>query len=90
MCACSFQRALPRLFVPRVSDTIKSFLASVKPLLPADEYTNLSTLAAGFQSTVAGKANLLLWAKSWWSDNYISDWWLKYGACPRCRIVASS
>jgi hypothetical protein len=76
----SFQRALPRLFVPSVKTTCNAFLKSVRPLLTDSEYDVMASQAKSFMSSsTSWKANALLTVKSWLAPNYISDWWLKYG-----------
>ena len=81
----SFQHALPRQPPPSVKDTITKFLASVRPVLKADEYAAIEADARKFQASDARKLQTLLMLKSWVTTNY--------GACDavvaaRARYVA--
>ncbi|XP_038045521.1 carnitine O-palmitoyltransferase 1, liver isoform-like [Patiria miniata] len=74
----SFQLSLPRMPVPSLDDTIRQFLESMKPLLDKEEYETLQKQAKHFKKTVGPKLQRLLYLKSWWASNYITDWWEKY------------
>uniref|UniRef100_A0A8B9K376 Carnitine O-palmitoyltransferase 1, muscle isoform n=1 Tax=Astyanax mexicanus TaxID=7994 RepID=A0A8B9K376_ASTMX len=74
----SFQAALPRLPVPNIDDTICRYLESVRPLLDDDQYKQMETLAYEFKKDQAPKLQKYLQLKSWWSNNYVSDWWEEY------------
>ncbi|XP_053693272.1 carnitine O-palmitoyltransferase 1, liver isoform isoform X2 [Sabethes cyaneus] len=74
----SFQGSLPRLPLPSVEDTMKRYLRSVRPLLDDNNYTRMERLAKEFQSGIATKLQRYLLLKSWWSTNYVSDWWEEY------------
>ncbi|XP_058815518.1 carnitine O-palmitoyltransferase 1, liver isoform isoform X1 [Topomyia yanbarensis] len=74
----SFQGSLPRLPLPSVKDTMARYLRSVKPLLDDDNYTRMERLANEFQNGIATKLQRYLLLKSWWSTNYVSDWWEEY------------
>ncbi|XP_008409562.1 carnitine O-palmitoyltransferase 1, muscle isoform [Poecilia reticulata] len=74
----SFQAALPRLPVPRVKDTIEKYLESVRPLLDDDQYKRMEVLARNFKENEASQLQRYLVLKSWWSTNYVSDWWEEY------------
>ncbi|XP_077371923.1 carnitine O-palmitoyltransferase 1, muscle isoform isoform X2 [Festucalex cinctus] len=74
----SFQASLPRLPVPRVEDTIRRYLESVRPLLDDEEYNQMAVLANDFQATKAAQLQRYLILKSWWATNYVSDWWEEY------------
>ncbi|KAG7454332.1 hypothetical protein MATL_G00258530 [Megalops atlanticus] len=74
----SFQSSLPRLPVPRVSDTIKRYLESVRPLLDDEQYKQMEIVANDFKKTLAPKLQRYLVLKSWWATNYVSDWWEEY------------
>ncbi len=50
-------------------------------MLDDDKYTDMVALAGDFEKTIATKLNIMLTLKSWWRTNYVSDWWIKYGAC---------
>ncbi|KAK7891453.1 hypothetical protein WMY93_023416 [Mugilogobius chulae] len=74
----SFQASLPRLPVPSVEDTIQRYLESVRPLLDNDKYNQMELLANEFMNTQATQLQRYLILKSWWSTNYVSDWWEEY------------
>lgn len=38
----------------------------------------MENLAKDFESTLASKLQRYLLLKSWWSTNYVSDWWEEY------------
>lgn len=74
----SFQGSLPRLPVPPVKDTMKRYLISVQPLLDNENFKRVKKLADEFESTIGVKLQRYLLLKSWWSSNYVSDWWEEY------------
>uniref|UniRef100_A0A0K8TTA0 carnitine O-palmitoyltransferase n=1 Tax=Tabanus bromius TaxID=304241 RepID=A0A0K8TTA0_TABBR len=74
----SFQGSLPRLPLPSVHDTMQRYLRSVRPLLDDDNYNRMEKLAKEFESTIGKKLQRYLILKSWWSTNYVSDWWEEY------------
>ncbi|CAG9781833.1 unnamed protein product [Diatraea saccharalis] len=74
----SFQGSLPRLPLPSVEDTMRRYLISVRPLLDDENYKRVERLAKEFEETIAVKLQRYLILKSWWSSNYVSDWWEEY------------
>ncbi|KAG7313641.1 hypothetical protein JYU34_000799 [Plutella xylostella] len=74
----SFQGSLPRLPLPKVKDTMRRYLVSVRPLLDDDNYARVEKKAREFEQTIAVKLQRYLVLKSWWSSNYVSDWWEEY------------
>ncbi|XP_014600783.1 PREDICTED: carnitine O-palmitoyltransferase 1, liver isoform isoform X3 [Polistes canadensis] len=74
----SFQGSLPRLPLPSVEDTMRRYLRSVKPLLDDENYIRMERLAKEFQNGIGVKLQRYLILKSWWSTNYVSDWWEEY------------
>ncbi|XP_077301169.1 carnitine O-palmitoyltransferase whd [Arctopsyche grandis] len=74
----SFQGSLPRLPLPSVEDTMTRYLRSVRPLLDDANYKRMENLAEEFQQGIAVKLQRYLLLKSWWSSNYVSDWWEEY------------
>ncbi|KAI9915998.1 hypothetical protein PsorP6_006921 [Peronosclerospora sorghi] len=74
----SFQDALPRLPLPSLKDTIARYLKSVHPLLTPDEYAEMEHMAHEFVHKEGRKLQFYLYLKSWWSTNYVTDWWEKY------------
>ncbi|XP_048515243.1 carnitine O-palmitoyltransferase 1, liver isoform isoform X4 [Athalia rosae] len=74
----SFQGSLPRLPLPSVEDTIQRYLRSVRPLLNDEDYARMERHSNEFKSGIAVKLQRYLILKSWWSTNYVSDWWEEY------------
>lgn len=74
----SFQGSLPRLPVPSINDTISRYLRSVRPLLDDKSYKDVIRQAEEFQNGIGNKLQRYLKLKSWWSTNYVSDWWEEY------------
>lgn len=54
------------------------YLQSVRPLLDDQNYERMVKLAIEFESGIGQKLQRYLWLKSWWSTNYVSDWWEEY------------
>lgn len=50
----------------------------MRPLLDDDNYKRMEELAKDFEETVGSKLQRYLVLKSWWSTNYVSDWWEEY------------
>ncbi|GLV42745.1 withered [Carabus blaptoides fortunei] len=74
----SFQGSLPRLPLPSVHDTMTRYLRSARPLLDDANYNRMQKLAEDFEKGIATKLQRYLLLKSWWSSNYVSDWWEEY------------
>ncbi|KAG8222414.1 hypothetical protein J437_LFUL004873 [Ladona fulva] len=74
----SYQGSLPRLPLPSVHDTIQRFLRSVRPIMNDEEYERVERLGKDFEKGIAVKLQRYLILKSWWSTNYVSDWWEEY------------
>uniref|UniRef100_T1GPK9 Uncharacterized protein n=1 Tax=Megaselia scalaris TaxID=36166 RepID=T1GPK9_MEGSC len=74
----AFPRSLPRLPVPSVHNTMERYLRSVRPLLDNENYERMEKLAKEFENTIGKKLQRYLLLKSWWSTNYVSDWWEEY------------
>uniref|UniRef100_A0A0V0G650 carnitine O-palmitoyltransferase n=1 Tax=Triatoma dimidiata TaxID=72491 RepID=A0A0V0G650_TRIDM len=74
----SFQGSLPRLPLPPVPDTMRRYLRSVRPLLNDEKYERMEKLAKEFENGISVKLQRYLILKSWWSTNYVSDWWEEY------------
>ncbi|EFN71007.1 Carnitine O-palmitoyltransferase I, liver isoform [Camponotus floridanus] len=74
----SFQGSLPRLPLPSVADTMTRYLRTVRPLLDDENYARMERLATEFQNGIGVKLQRYLILKSWWSTNYVSDWWEEY------------
>lgn len=74
----SFQYSLPCLPLPSLKDTMQRYLVSVRPLCDDEQYARKEKLAKEFQMTIGPKLQKYLWLKSWWSTNYVTDWWEEY------------
>uniref|UniRef100_A0A8C5MVR1 Carnitine O-palmitoyltransferase 1, muscle isoform n=1 Tax=Leptobrachium leishanense TaxID=445787 RepID=A0A8C5MVR1_9ANUR len=74
----SFQMSLPKLPVPPLDDTIERYLQSVEALLDEEKFNRMKTLAEEFKKDLGRKLQKYLHVKSWWSSNYVSDWWEEY------------
>ncbi|XP_075229002.1 carnitine O-palmitoyltransferase whd isoform X2 [Lycorma delicatula] len=74
----SYQGSLPRLPLPSVRNTMQRYLRSVCPLLDDVQYSRMERLAYEFENGIAVKLQRYLTLKSWWSTNYVSDWWEEY------------
>ncbi|XP_060871652.1 carnitine O-palmitoyltransferase 1, liver isoform isoform X2 [Metopolophium dirhodum] len=74
----SYQGSLPKLPLPPVNQTMKRYLKSVRPLMNDSEFESMIKLANEFEDGIAVKLQRYLWLKSWWSSNYVSDWWEEY------------
>ncbi|KAJ8311520.1 hypothetical protein KUTeg_010875 [Tegillarca granosa] len=79
----SCQQSLPRMPVPSLKDTLNRLLDSLKPLYGEDteEWNKLVQEAAKFEKTTGPKLQSILVLKSWWSQNFVTDWWEKYVYC---------
>ncbi|TSK38336.1 Carnitine O-palmitoyltransferase 1, liver isoform [Bagarius yarrelli] len=74
----SFQGSLPRLPVPGIENTIQRYLESVRPLLDDERYKQMEIVSNEFKKDQAPKLQKYLQLKSWWANNYVSDWWEEY------------
>ncbi|KAL5260125.1 hypothetical protein ACHWQZ_G010297 [Mnemiopsis leidyi] len=74
----SLQNCMPKLPVPSVSETMNRYLLTVRPFVNDEEYARLRNLAEEFQTGLGKRLQRYLWVKSWWSSNYVSDWWEQY------------
>ncbi|CAG2103753.1 unnamed protein product [Medioppia subpectinata] len=74
----SYQASLPRLPLPPLHTTIDRYLLSVRALLDDREFERTRRLAEEFRDGVGRKFQRYLWLKSWWSSNYVSDWWEEF------------
>ena len=50
----------------------------MKPILDEEKYSRIEGEAAVFKAGIAKKLQRYLILKSWWSTNYVSDWWEEY------------
>lgn len=74
----AFQEALPRLPLPSLRDTCEKYLESVHPILDQEEYTAVEKMAQAFLKKDGPTLQRYLHFKSWWSSNYVTDWWEEY------------
>lgn len=75
----SYQTSLPKLPLPALKDTIQRYLRSVKPLCSSEgHYKDIERKAIEFQNGIGKKLQFYLHLKSWFSTNYVSDWWEEY------------
>jgi len=72
----SYQASLPCLPVPTLKHTIKRYLESVRPILSDDAYNEVVELSQNFLATIASRLQRYLVFKSWWSSNYVTDWYV--------------
>lgn len=54
------------------------YLRSVRPLLDDESYEKITRQADEFKNGIGKKLQRYLVLKSWWSSNYVSDWWEQY------------
>jgi len=74
----SYQSSLPRLPLPSVHDTVQRYLRSIRPLVDDKKYERTVNMASEFEAGISKKLQRYLVLKSWWSTNYVSDWWEEY------------
>lgn len=76
----SCQSSLARMPVPALRDTLAKLLQSLEPLYGEDigKWNKLKQDAADFEKGYGPKLQRILVLKSWWCNNYVTDWWEKY------------
>nr|XP_034320165.1 carnitine O-palmitoyltransferase 1, liver isoform-like isoform X2 [Crassostrea gigas] len=76
----SCQSSLARMPVPALRDTLSKLLDSLEPLYGEDigKWNKLKQDAADFERGYGPKLQRILVLKSWWCNNYVTDWWEKY------------
>ncbi|KAJ7330187.1 carnitine choline acetyltransferase [Desmophyllum pertusum] len=74
----SYEKSLPYLPVPDLDNTTKRYLESVRPILGDERFKKMEKLAVDFKNGLGKKLQRYLVWKSWWSTNYISDWWQQF------------
>ncbi|KAL4216366.1 hypothetical protein ACF0H5_024093 [Mactra antiquata] len=74
------QQSLPRQPVPPLKETLKKLIHSLKPLYgeKSEMIEDLKKESKEFQRTLGPKLQRILHLKSWWSQNYVTDFWEKY------------
>eukprot|EP00121_Abeoforma_whisleri_P009777 Awhi_evm1s8998 len=66
----SFQKSLPRLPVPSLSDTVSRYVESVRPIYDSERMEQVEREAAEFLKKEGPQLQRYLIFKSWISDNY--------------------
>jgi len=76
----SYQRSLPCLPVPDLDETLAGFITSIEPLYGKDseEVKKFQQQAEDFKKKLGPKLQRILVLKSWWAQNWVTDWWEKY------------
>lgn len=74
----SFQSSLPSLPVPPIAQTVQKYLDSAKLLQSPEEFAKTEMQAKQFLAVEGPKLQFYLRLKSWFSPNYVTDWWEKY------------
>lgn len=74
----SYQKSLPRQPVPPLRSTVERYLDSMQPLLGDDELAERRRMAEEFLRNEGPRIQRYLVLKSWFTDNYVSDWWEQY------------
>ncbi|XP_070536281.1 carnitine O-palmitoyltransferase 1, liver isoform-like [Ptychodera flava] len=74
----SYQSALPNLPLPKLKDTMKRYLRSVRGLMDDGQYKRMEGLVSEFQNGIGVKLQRYLYLKWLTSSNYVSDWWEEY------------
>lgn len=71
----SFQQSLPRLPVPSLDATLDKHLESVIQIFPEEKLKRVEDLTEEFRNGIGKKLQRYLVLKSWWANNYVTDWW---------------
>lgn len=76
----SYQKSLPFLPVPPLNKTISNFVSSVRPLYGenSEEFAKIAKDAEEFKTGIGPRLQKILVLKSWWAQNWVTDWWEKY------------
>ncbi|GJQ68704.1 hypothetical protein Trydic_g17240 [Trypoxylus dichotomus] len=74
----SLQGSIPKLPLPSLKQTLTRYLKSVRPFVNNEKYQRITILAKEFEEGIGNKLQRYLVLKSWWSTNYVSDWWEEY------------
>lgn len=71
---------LPHYPLPALQDTLQKYLRSVQPLLSDDAYRRTETIVTNFSRSNGAGPHLhaLLKKRADSTENWLSDWWLKY------------
>ncbi|BFZ23755.1 hypothetical protein BsWGS_26793 [Bradybaena similaris] len=76
----SYQSCMPILPVPPLNDTLEKLIASLEPLYrdSPKKLMEFKDETKEFKETVGYKLQRALVLRSFWVDNYVSDWWENY------------
>ncbi|GFO16152.1 carnitine o-palmitoyltransferase 1, liver isoform [Plakobranchus ocellatus] len=76
----SYQGSLPRMPVPPLRETMRQLVESFEPIYAEkpEKLEQLKKEAENFEATLGPKLQKALILRSWWADNFVSDWWEKY------------
>lgn len=76
----SYQKSLPFLPVPQLNETVDKFITSISPLYDPDseDFKKIEMQAQDFKKGLGPKLQRILVLKSWWAQNWVTDWWEKY------------
>ena len=72
------QAALPHQPVPKLKDTMRRFLESIKAYTNDEQFQEFNDLANEFEKGLGPKLNRYVNWKQMLTTNYISDWWEQY------------
>ncbi|KAL0849138.1 hypothetical protein ABMA28_013487 [Loxostege sticticalis] len=67
---------LPRLPVPKLSETLDKYLKTVRPHLNDEEFSQTTKLAKAFESGIGQKLQSLLESRAEKHLNWLEEWWL--------------
>lgn len=67
---------LPSLPVPKLGDTLKKYLLTVRPFLSDDEYARTTALVRDFEKGQGQQLQVLLEKRAQEHLNWLEDWWL--------------
>ncbi|XP_069103160.1 carnitine O-palmitoyltransferase 1, liver isoform-like [Argopecten irradians] len=76
----SCQQSLPRMSVPALGQTLDTLMLSLKPLYGehTEKWQDIAKDRQDFEKNLGPKLQRVLVLKSWWAQNYVTDWWEKY------------
>ncbi|TMS05261.1 Carnitine O-palmitoyltransferase 1, liver isoform [Larimichthys crocea] len=60
------------------STRVWMYLESVRPLMDDEQYERMTGLTKDFEKNLGPRLQWYLKLKSWWTSNYVSDWWEEY------------
>jgi carnitine O-palmitoyltransferase 1, liver isoform len=58
-----------------LNDTITRYLSSIQPLVDNEKFERIKRESEEFKNGIGKKIHRSLKFKSWFSENYVSDWW---------------